>query len=70
MTAALLTAATLPCPSCGGKLELVTAPDGYVTDTIAPAVATFAEAARLRYRIRCAPFVACSACEFCREVGR
>jgi hypothetical protein len=67
VTAALTAAAQAPCPRCSGKLELVTAPHGYVVDLVWPSFIV-AGVTRPSERARLAPFVACSTCEYCAEV--
>jgi hypothetical protein len=67
MTAKLTAAAQAPCPSCGGKLALVTSPDGHVIDLVWPAFVVIG-VTRPTERARLAPFVACTVCEYCAEV--
>lgn len=54
----------IPCPQCGGVLELVL--DGEVAVPVHPGY--HVQGSPLPYRMEQRPFAACSACEFCIEV--
>jgi len=62
----LIEAGVAICPRCGGRLDVISAPDGYVIDLVVPA--DRAGAGGLVERPRLAPFVGCTVCEFCAEV--
>lgn len=55
------------CPECGGVLNIIL--DGLVGRLMAPSFFTLGKS-RVETVMAPAPFVACSACEFCEEVGR
>lgn len=57
------------CPSCGGVLELVEPPFGYAVQIIAPAV-NARGVDGLVERAKLSAFVACSGCEYCKEIRK
>ncbi len=54
-----------PCPECGGVLQVVT--DGLIGRVTAPGFFIVGRDT-LTVRLDPAPFIACTACEFCIEV--
>jgi hypothetical protein len=57
----------LTCPECGGLLALVT--DGAIGRLVAPPFFIVGTSRLVEVRVP-APFVACTACEFCLEIVR
>jgi hypothetical protein len=53
------------CPLCGGVLEVVAHPDGFVMEEVWPPFCTATTRPTLRPKL--VPFLACSSCEFCQE---
>jgi len=66
LATAICKAEGITCPECGSSLQVVT--DGLVGELRAPAFFTLG-VSRLEYVMRPAPFVACTGCEFCLEIG-
>lgn len=55
------------CPWCGGVLQYVAHPDGYIVEHVFAAFMRPGQA--FASRVRLAPFLACTACEYCAEVA-